>query len=166
MSILKITSTGVECPPHLPELGWRLRRSAFTRLKSSSSSSSSSRWASSGSNWRLSLGTNSKRFTESYLLTIMVVGSGPVGILSIGILQNRPNSQRKLVLGPGSAGTPTRETDILRPQPHSFTNAGSTFGPRLLYFEDQPGFRLTFLDLLKSLIGAAELPLLVDHPGL
>src|SRR5919112_1628606 len=72
VSILKITSTGVECRPHLPELGWRLRRSAFTRLKSSSSSSSRSRWASSGSNWRLSLGTNSKRFTGSYLSTIMV----------------------------------------------------------------------------------------------
>src|SRR5215207_7422954 len=97
MSILKITSTGVECRPHLPELGWRLRRSAFTRLKSSSSSSSSSRRASSGSKWRLSLGTNSKRFTGSYRSTIMVA-SGPVGFLGIRILQDRPISHRKLVL--------------------------------------------------------------------
>src|ERR671910_3219555 len=98
MSILKITSTGVESRPHLPELGWRLRRSAFTRLKSSSSASSRSRWASYGSNWRLSLGTNSKRFTGSYLSTIMVA-SGPVGFVGIGILQDRPISHRKLVLG-------------------------------------------------------------------
>src|SRR5918994_687889 len=57
-------------------------RSALTSPKSSSSSSSSSSWASSGSNSNLSLGTNSKRFMGSYRSTIMVVGSGPVGLLT------------------------------------------------------------------------------------
>src|SRR5215211_483684 len=95
MSILKITSTGVECRPTLPELGWRLSRSAFTRLNSWSSSSSSSRRASWGSNSSSSLGTISKRFTGSYPSTIMVA-SLLWRFLGIGILQERPISHRKL----------------------------------------------------------------------
>src|SRR5215218_962657 len=95
MSILKITSTGVECRPTLPELGWRLSRSAFTRLNSWSSSSSSSRRASWGSNSSSSLGTISKRFTGSYPSTIMVALL-LWRFLGIGILQERPISHRKL----------------------------------------------------------------------
>src|SRR5215212_5142640 len=95
MSILKITSTGVEWRPTLPELGWRLSRSAFTRLNSWSSSSSLSRRASSGSNSSSSLGTISKRFTGSYPSTIMVA---PLlwRFLGIRILQERLISHRKL----------------------------------------------------------------------
>src|SRR5215213_10329382 len=95
MSISKITSTGVQWRPTLQELGWRLSRSAFTKLNSWSSSSSSSRRASSGSNSSSSLGTISKRFTGSYPSTIMVA---PLlwRFLGIRILQERLISHRKL----------------------------------------------------------------------